>query len=77
MLSYPILLSLSKRAMLRSSAGAPCGTDGAVERVVPGRGEQPSALPTPPLSARGRREQGKAQASVQRQDGSTKPFADQ
>jgi len=44
---------------------------------MPGRGEQPPALPAPPLSARGRWEQGGAQGNVQREDGSAEPFADQ
>lgn len=42
-----------------------------------GQGEQPPALPAPPLFAGWRRDQGETQASVQRQDGGAEPFADQ
>ena len=54
-----------------------CGTGGAVERVVPGRGKQPPTFPTAPPSGRGGREQCGTQVSVQGKDSGTKPFADQ
>lgn len=54
-----------------------CGTGGAIESVVPGRGKRPPALPAVPPSDRGRREQCGAQAGVQRKDGGAEPFADQ
>ena len=52
-----------------------CGTGGAIESVVPGRGKRPPALPAVPPSDRGRREQCGAQAGVQRKDGGAEPFA--
>ena len=54
-----------------------CGTGGAIESVVPGRGKRPPALPAVPPSDRGRREQCGAQAGVQRKDGGAEPLADQ
>ena len=54
-----------------------CGTSRAVEGVVLGRGKRPPTLPTPPLSDRGGREQGSAQASIQGKDGGAEPFTNQ
>ena len=54
-----------------------CGTGGAIESVVPGRGKRPPALPAVPPSDRGRREQCGAQAGVQREDGGAEPLANQ
>ncbi len=54
-----------------------CGTGGAIESVVPGRGKRPPALPAVPPSDRGRREQCGAQAGVQGKDSGAEPFADQ
>ena len=57
--------------------GTFCGTGGAIECVVPGRGNRPPALPAAPPSDSGRREQCSAQASVQGKDGGAEPFANQ
>ena len=57
--------------------GAFCGTGGAVECVVPGRGKCPSTLPAAPPSDSGRREQRGRQASVQGKDSGAEPFANQ
>ena len=57
--------------------GTFCGTDGAIQGVVLGRGKYPPALPAAsPSDGRGRKQCG-TQASVQRKDGGAEPFANQ
>ena len=60
-----------------AASGSICGTGRAVERVVLGRGKCLSALPALSPTDSRRREQRRTQASVQREDGGTEPFADQ